>query len=875
MVGLVLVSHSQEVADALVSLVKRVSSDTIPIAGVMGGGSLQEETTPGAKDIIEAVRSVHSIEGVLILADSGATLRQTETVLHTLPDEMRSHIRCCAAPLVEGAIAAGQQICLGHDLETVYWQTDQAFQIKLLQRFDKDTTADEQVLPHDAEEEDVSTSEIEVETGLEIIVTIHTPHGIHIRPAARFVQTAASFEADIFVRKLSQQPASSDESKEKYNWVEGEAVQATSLINLMSLEIVCGDRIAITAKGTEASQALDALRQLVEEDFGEDAVEIAGEAPKPAPARPVSDEQEIPVIPLSDGIAIGPAFHYRTTQLQVPEYQIEDPILEWERLQNALTVARRAITQQRQRVHTNLGKAQSAIFDAHLLILDDHGLLEQIRKQIFQHHQNAAKAWNEGITEIANSYRSFADPYLQQRADDVADVGNQVLSALLGEIKGTPKFTEAGIFVVQELSPMLIAQLDINKVRGLITMKGGPTDHGAILTRALGLPTVAAPSFPVDREKKENESRKPPSVTDIPVGATLAIDGFNGVMWMNPSSKTLDTLHQFQADWEKQCEKLLTASHEPATTHDGHNVRIMANGANVLDAKIAIRNGAEGIGILRTEFLYLTRNNPPSEEEQLETLSQIVEVMGVRPVYVRTLDVGGDKAIPYLNLPLETNPFLGVRSIRLSLRTPDLFHTQLRAILRAGEHFNIRIMFPMISMTEEIGKVLECLEQAHQSLKKEQILHQWPVKTAMMVETPSAALLAASFVEHVEYFSIGTNDLTQYTLAAERGNPELVSFADGLHPSVLMLIRAVIDAAHPHGKHVGICGELAGDPVAVPVLMGLGVDELSMNPGGIPRVKDIIRRLNITDARTLAENALKASRSAEVRRMAEEFVAKL
>jgi phosphoenolpyruvate-protein phosphotransferase len=301
----------------------------------------------------------------------------------------------------------------------------------------------------------------------------------------------------------------------------------------------------------------------------------------------------------------------------------------------------------------------------------------------------------------------------------------------------------------------------------------------------------------------------------------------------------------------------------------------MANAASVLDAKVAIRDGAEGIGILRTEFLYLTRNTPPSETEQIETLIQIVEVMGESPVYVRTLDVGGDKAIPYLNLPLETNPFLGVRSIRLSLKTPDLFQSQLRAILRTGKDFNIRMMFPMISKTEELEKVLECLEHAHHTLKKGGIPHQWPMTTAMMVETPAAALLASQFVNDIEYFSIGTNDLTQYTLAAERGNPELVEYADGLHPAVLTLIRHVIDAAHPHKKHVGICGELAGDPVAVPVLIGLGVDELSMNPGGIPRVKDIIRKLDMTAASALAQHALQKSRAAEVRRLAEDFVAKL
>jgi phosphoenolpyruvate-protein phosphotransferase len=389
-------------------------------------------------------------------------------------------------------------------------------------------------------------------------------------------------------------------------------------------------------------------------------------------------------------------------------------------------------------------------------------------------------------------------------------------------------------------------------------MRGGPTDHSSILVRALGIPAIIAPS-----------------IQDFHSGTIVGIDGSRGKLWIAPSSQTLETLKKRQYNWLAQQERLLGACHEPAVTQDGKHIRIAANIMSVVDAKTAIRCGAEAIGLLRTEFLYLTRNTPPSESEQIETLSQISEFMGNYPVYVRTLDVGGDKTIPYLDLPRENNPFLGVRSIRFSLQTPELFQTQLRAILRASVGSDIRVMFPMISTMDEVTQVLQCLEKAHRALENEQIAHRWPLEIALMIETPSAALLTASLAKYADYFSIGTNDLTQYTLAAERGHPTLSKYSDGLHPTVLYLIQHVVNAVHQHGKRVGVCGELACDPLAVPILIGLGIDELSLTPDGIPRVKDIIRKIDMVSALALAERALQTDSASEVRSMAKEFIAQL
>jgi len=881
LVGLVLVSHSRDLADALIELVKQVSSKEIPIARAAGVGPECREFGTDAVEIVEAIQAVYSSDGVVVLMDLGSAILSAETALEFLPVDMRPNIRFCAAPIVEGAISAGVQIGLGNDLDTVCQEARQALlpKIEQLSANDRMGTTSKVVSISD-----VSFASTRKEPQQEIILTVNSHHGLHLRPAARLVQIASAFDAEIQISKLIKSPL---EEKNTHSPLEGGRgvlkgpVPATSLTSLATLGVVHGDQIVVSARGREAAQALEAFRHLVEENFGEDSTRIP--EPDISSEKMELSEKEMPVIPISDGIAIGPAFHYQMSQPQVPDHRIEDPASEWKHLQNALAVTRQTIQQRRQQVSANLGTSQAAIFDAHLLTLEDSVILRQTYEQIFQNHANTAAAWKSSIEDATNSYKALPDAYLQQRAVDVLDVGNQVLLVLLGQTASSSlTFPEPVILIAQELTPTLITQLDTSQVLGLVTTTGGPTSHGAILARNLGIPAIVV-NPPLEGGQGGVFSVRPLSarggpgvgILNIPPGTTIAIDGFNGNLWINPTPQVLEGLNKRRTDWMAQREQLLAESHQPAITCDGHCLKIAANAGSVLDAKIAMRNGAEAIGVLRSEFLYLTRNTPPSEAEQVETLSQIAEIMRNCPVYVRTLDVGGDKAIPYLNLPVEANPFLGIRSIRLSLRTPEIFQTQLRAILRAGANFDIRVMFPMISAIDEVTQALQHLEEAHQSLKNENIPHRWPVETAMMIETPSAALLTSSFAKYMDYFSIGTNDLTQYTLAAERGNPELADYADTLHPAVLYLIRYVVDAAHQHGKHVGVCGEVAGDPIAVPVLVGLGVDELSLNPGGIPQVKAIIRKLDMPSASTLAENVLQTDSAPEVRRLVEDFVAGL
>jgi len=415
------------------------------------------------------------------------------------------------------------------------------------------------------------------------------------------------------------------------------------------------------------------------------------------------------------------------------------------------------------------------------------------------------------------------------------------------------------ILFAQDITPTETAQLDMTNILGIMTVGGGPTSHSAILARALGIPAISSAS---------------PSIERLPNGTLVALDGFSGKVWVNPESALQEELKARRETWLESRQKLLLTSHAPAKTRDGHHVEVFANIGNVQDAQNAVKNGADGVGLLRTEFLFLTRETPPSEAEQLTVLRQIGAAMGDRPITVRTLDVGGDKEVPYIKLPPEANPFLGVRAIRMSLRNTDLFMVQLRAILRAATDFHFRIMFPMIANVDEVRQARAWLEKAHQQLVDENLPHTWPIETGIMVEIPSAALLSHILAREVDFFSIGTNDLTQYTLAAERGNPLLADMADALHPAVLRLIAEVVEAAHAEGKWVGVCGELAGNPLAVPVLVGLGVDELSLNSSGIPLTKSMIRTMDTIEVRILAKQILKTESVSEVRKISQAFLDK-
>ncbi len=830
MPGIVIVSHSRPLALALAELVKQVSSPDIPLAIAAGVGPDRQEFGTDAVEIAEAIQSVYSPEGVLVLMDLGSAVLSAEMAVELLPEELRSAIRFCPAPMVEGAIAAGVMARVGADLQSLCQEAEGALQAK-----------QEQLGASAAEAAPAVLETATPTTAQEVRLKLTNRYGLHARPAARFVQTASGYQAKIEVRNLTSGKG---------------PVTARSLNALATLGAVGGDEIAISAEGPEAGQALEALRRLVESAFGEDGEPEPALVSPPAErpeAREVAPGEPATAIPISAGIALGPFYRYQAPLPPIPDRPGLDPQQEWETLQAALEAVAGEIRKRRTALQRSLGQEQAAIFDAHLLILQDPDLIEAAHQRIFTDRMNPALAWHTSIQEVAARYRELSDPYLQQRAVDVEDIGRQVLFALLGQPAVEPlHFDRPVILFADELTVTETSRLDMSSVLGLVMVSGGTTSHSAILARALGLPAVSGAS---------------PALADLPDGTLVALDGGSGEIWVDPPAELQAQLTARRQAWLAERRRLLDASQGPARTTDGRAVEVAANAGSLADAQAAVLNGAEAIGLLRTEFLFLDRETPPTEAEQLTALREIGEAMQGRPVIVRTLDVGGDKPLPFFPIPQEANPFLGTRAIRLSVRHPQVFLEQLRAILRAGVSFPLRIMFPMVAAVEELEQARGWLEQAHTVLQAEGTPHLWPVETGIMIEVPSAAILAEQFAPSVDFFSIGTNDLTQYTLAAERGNPALNALADALHPAVLRLIHTVVESAHRHGKWVGVCGELAGDPQAAPILIGLGVDELSLNPDGIPRIKHTIRSLSYAQVQELAQRALQLSSAAEVRKL--------
>ena len=834
MVGLVIVSHSRELAIALSHLVQQVTPVEIPLAISAGVGDDRKEFGTDAVEISEAIQSVYSPSGVLVMMDLGSAVLSAQMALDLLPPEMTDNIRFCAAPLIEGAIAAGVQVGLGSDLQTVCHEAEQALLPK-----------QEQIHTEDSPARPTETPTPSGEGAKQLVLTLHNLHGLHARPAARFVQTASRFNAETTVRNLTngKGPAS-----------------ARSLNAIAILGAVENHQIEISASGPEADGVLDALKKLVDDNFGESAAPetVSTQKEITLPEASPTPDGSLRAVPISEGIALGPLYRYQPQLPSISTEPARSPEEESQRLDGALDTVKKNIQQQSRQMKASIGEDESAIFDAHLLILQDPDLLSKARQNIFEHMQNAALAWRNAAQEVAASYRALEDDYLKQRASDVEDVQNQVLFVLSGKNSVAPiKFKEPVILFAQEITPTETAQLDMTSVLGILTVSGGPTSHSAILARALGIPAVSS----VGQD-----------VVSAPNGVLIALDGSNGTVWLEPGVEIQNEIKSRREEWMKSRQQLMEASRAPAQTRDGHHVEVFANVGNVQDARNAIKNGAEGIGLLRTEFLFLTRETPPDEAEQLAALLEIGEAMGDRPITVRTLDVGGDKEVPYIKLPPEPNPFLGVRAIRMSLQNTDLFLQQLRAILRAAGEYRFRIMFPMIANISEVRSARKWLETAHQQLTDESIPHAWPIETGIMVEIPSAALLSRQLAREVDFFSIGTNDLTQYTLAAERGNPMLADLADAFHPAVLRLIGEVAEAAHAEKKWVGVCGELGGDPLAAPVLIGLGVDELSLNAGGIPRTKSVIRSMELPKARELAQKILGTESASEARQLAQGYL---
>lgn len=661
-------------------------------------------------------------------------------------------------------------------------------------------------------------------------IEIKNPSGIHARPAAVLASAAKAFSCAVEIR-----------SNEK-------SANAKSVVAVMGADFRKGDRVRLFADGADAEDAMKTLIPLLESGLGEDLTRPAAlSSSSVAAVKPAGGGKDgvFAGTGVSGGTAFGVAVLLNDAVFDVEESG-ETPDLEKKKLAAAVGEAKAQLSGVYEKTRRTAGDDKAAVFKAHLELLDDPEIVDRTNALI-DRGRSAAFAWKQTADDLARGFSGMRNELLAQRAADVRDVARRVLRLLTGGGDQKIDLPDNAVVIAAELTPSDAATLDKGKVAGFATVGGGVSSHVAILARSMRLPAVAG---------------LPESVLDIPDGAPVLLDGTAGELRLNPDERTKrDAVARRSANFEKQAA-WLAEKDKPAATVDGVSIDVWGNAGSVDAARLIVEYGGGGIGLLRSEFLFAGRSDAPDEDEQESVYREIAETVGANnPVVLRTLDAGGDKPLPFLTAEREDNPFLGVRGLRLSLKNADVFETQIRAALRAAENTGLRLMFPMVTDVDEFLRAKKIVDAA-----REQIKTSARIAVGMMVEVPAAAVLADRFAPYVDFFSIGTNDLTQYVLAADRGNARLTGMTDGLHPAVLRLIRATVDGAEKHRKPVGVCGALAGDLAAVPALIGLGVRELSVEPPLIPAVKAKIRTLNYETCRESALRALDCETAGQARR---------
>jgi phosphoenolpyruvate-protein phosphotransferase len=659
--------------------------------------------------------------------------------------------------------------------------------------------------------------------GSSIHVESPRPHGLHARPATALVMLTKRFRSEILVRTVSR------------------SANGKSLIALLGLGAAGGTGLDVFARGDDEVEALAAIGALFADRLGE---EPEGAPPIPGPPSAVDyDGRVLAGISASPGIVVGPIWAFQRERIVVHE-QAADPVVQHHRLDQALAGAAADLRHVHDEFTRKAGAARAAIFAAHLELLDDPELVAVAQRGV-DDGRSAGWAWRAAYEERADQLAMVADATLAARAADLRDVGRRVLHLLADAIESAASLPDHPVVLTaDDLAPSDTARLDPKQVLGLCTASGGATSHTAIIARSLDIPAVVATG---------------PGVLDLADGDVCILDGHAGVLVARPTAADLERAAARRGQALERSESDRESRFQPALTRDGRRVEVVANIGAPSEAAAAIEAGAEGIGLVRTEFLFLSRETPPSEDEQAEAYGEMVRAMNGLPIILRTLDIGGDKNVPYLHMPAEGNPFLGVRGIRLCLEREDLFRTQLRAIFRVSKDGPVRIMYPMVATADELTRAKAITEAVRREIGAE------PVEIGIMIEVPSAVMLADQLARECAFFSIGTNDLTQYVLAMDRQHPVLAAQADGLHPAVLRMIERAVAGARDAGIWVGACGGIAGDPVGSVILAGLGVAELSVSIPSVAATKALVRRMRLDDAEALARRALACRSAAEVR----------
>jgi phosphoenolpyruvate-protein phosphotransferase/dihydroxyacetone kinase phosphotransfer subunit len=824
MVGLVLVSHSRSLAEAVGNLVRRAVNADLRLTCSGGVGDDRSELGTDALEIQEAISTVFSDDGVLVLMDMGSAILSAETAKELLDPAQQDKVRLTSAPLVEGGIAAAVQAQRGASLDEV---ANAALQ-SLLAKQDQvqDVPANP---PATSPPPDFAINEV-------LDVTILNPHGLHLRPAAMLIKTLSGFPAQVLIenRTAGRGP-----------------IFARSLVDVARLQIHEGDVVRFSISASDPRPVIDSIRSLVETQFGETV--------QPAPPSEANGAPDVSQpFAVSRGIAIGRPLLLETIVTSVPTHTVEsapDIAREVARLRAAVGAAVAEFDSRINRLRASLERHDLEIFDAQRMIFADPTILKEVQAQIQVQHLNAAAAWREILSRCAADQERADDPYLRARAADFREVERAVLASLMDlkneSVLPSQAFSDPTILICEELTPTLAEQFRRISIEGVIQLGGGSNSHGAILARALGLPAIGG-------------ARK--SLERLRTAQRVAISGTEGSLWINPPPEILDELIGRQQLERSASQRALQESQEPSITKDGIRIQVGGNAGSTEDISSALTNGAELIGLFRSEFLFQDFDQTPDEDQQLAAYREALAPGGLIPVTVRLLDIGGDKPLKFLPQTKEANPFLGVRGIRLLMANPRFFRTHLRAILRLADSFQIHLLIPMVTDVSEILATRKMLVEVAGELKNANVPHQWPIPVGAMIETPSAGLLIDQLLPHLDFVSLGTNDLTQYVLCAERGSALLSAFSDSLHPAVLRICEQVIQAAQAHGVKASICGETASDPEALPIWLGLGLREFSVTAAAIPATKSLIRQLDISGiADQLASRRLSLATPSDVR----------
>ncbi|ENR8356643.1 phosphoenolpyruvate--protein phosphotransferase [Escherichia coli] len=790
MVAIVIVSHSLRLAQGIEELALQMSGGDVPLAIAAGIDDPQNPIGTDAIAIMSAIESVWSPDGVLVLMDMGSALLSTEMALELLSEEQRSAIYLLAAPVVEGAMSAVTSAAAGLSVTEIIAEVDLALCAKQQQLMPSSTAGE--VIP--------AISPVNhCDEWQTFCWTIRNPHGIHARPAASILKVSAQYSANIIVIKGDKRAST------------------RSLNELAMLGVRCGDEIIFQAEGTDASDALKAIETLAKNHFGEAHLLASSEIPlteTPVVSAPV--DGAISGLSVQNGIAIGPVKWFTCERPEITQRTVDSPQEELSRIESAIDIVVCELADK-------AAGPEGDIFAAHKMMLEDPEITRQLQQRLAKGKQ-AEFAWLEVMQALAEQYCQAETLYLREREADIRDLTRQVLNQLCGVSEQHFITTAPCILLANDLLPSQITSLNKAHILGICLHNGGTTSHTAILARAMGIPAIAKAAI------------TPQNVRD---NDTVILDGETGRLWLQPDEVTrLDLLQRAEA-WRQQRDRQLADAMLPAVTQGGRNISVLANIGDLQDIDAALSHGAEGVGLLRTEFLFHESATLPDEEEQFRVYCSVARVFGDKPVTIRTLDIGGDKPLPSYPLPTEDNPFLGLRGIRLCLAHPQIFIPQLRALIRAGKEYpTLQIMLPMVSTLEEVRTVKTLI---HAQAKLLGLTAENLPALGIMIEVPAAVMIADKLASEVDFFSIGTNDLTQYIMAADRGNSTVAKLVDYCNDAVINAIAMVCQAGRNNEIPVSMCGEMAGDIQQTARLLTMGIDKLSASPSRLPALKAAIK----------------------------------